>query len=442
MTAWLRPARVLRGSYAVVLLVAAACSKSSTGPTGGGGSLTVTVTGATGGAAPSVVVSGPNGYNHQLSASATLTNLQTGSYSIAAAPVVSTNSVVNTVYAAAISTNPAEVTSTISGSTQVTYAARSGTGAVWIVGGTNASGNILNWATAYTAPQLAASSSVTPAVTLGFPFTLGGNIDASGVAFDTAGNLWVVNDNSNTVVAYTPAQLASTSNPSPALTLSGPAIVAPYALAFDASGNLWVANINVGTIVEFSPSQLLSSGTPTPVVTISEGNTSGPAGVAFDASGNLWVAHNLANTVGEYTKSQLANGGTISPSVTISGAALNFPQGIAFDVHGNLWVANNAARNLKGTIVEYAPSLLTASGSPTPTQTLIPPDNAGPVITALAFDNSANLWYIDLDNASIGEYTAPQLAAGGNPPPSVVISGAIAGVGIAFDPHSGTLPLH
>lgn len=74
--------------------------------------------------------------------------------------------------------------------------------------------------------------------------------------------------------------------------------------------------------------------------------------------------------------------------------------------------------------------------------TLVPPDTANPIITGLAFDNSANLWYVDLENASMGEDTAANLAAGGHPQPSGVISKGIFGVGLAFDPHWTALPLH
>ena len=137
--------------------------------------------------------------------------------------------------------------------------------------------------------------------------------------------------------------------------------------------------------------------------------------------GNLWVANNLLNTVSEYTSGQLATGGSLTPAVVLSGPALNRPQDIAFNVHGNLWVANTAVVHLGGTIVEYGASALGASGSPAPAQTLAPTGSAPPVITAVAFDNSGNLWYTDAENGLVAEFSASSIAGGGSPQPTVVI---------------------
>ena len=192
------------------------------------------------------------------------------------APIVSTE------FTAAISAQAIEVTDTSGGSTTVTYAAQSGSGSLWIVGGTNDHGNTLKWET-HIPRSNSTSSGVAPSITLSFPFTLSFNIDASGVAFDSSGNMWVADQISNVVVAYTPAQLGSGGSPAPAITLSGPALKSVYALAFDAAGNLWAATIRGNTIIEFSASQLKTSGTPSPVVTIADGPSGAPNGLAFDA---------------------------------------------------------------------------------------------------------------------------------------------------------------
>lgn len=324
---------------------------------------------------------------------------------------------------------------------------------LWVVGGHGAGSNTANGANEYTTAQLQASGAVTPAVSLSFPVTSGTNIDASGVAFDGHGNMWVANDNSNNVVEYRASQIVSSGSPTAAVTLSLPAQSFTFALAFDANGNLWVANNFSDSIVEFSASQLTTSGSPAPAVTIvepmSQSELQEPIGLAFDATGNLWVVNNVSNSVVEYSASQLTTSGSPTPAVTLTGSALSWPDGIAFDAHGNLWVANAAYVGEgigQGRIVEYAASQITASGSPTPATVINTPGGQfGSVPIGLAFDNAGNLWYSDAYTQGIGEYTTAQLAgAGGNLTPTISIpsTNSFGGVAIAFDPRPSGLPLH
>ncbi len=67
--------------------------------------------------------------------------------------------------------------------------------------------------------------------------------------------------------------------PTPKVTITATAVVTqdgialsldfPEGLAFDPAGNLWVANLdsdNAGSLAEFTPAQLASSGNPSPAV--------------------------------------------------------------------------------------------------------------------------------------------------------------------------------
>jgi streptogramin lyase len=285
-------------------------------------------------------------------------------------------------------------------------------------------------------------------VKLNFPETSGGNIDASGVAIDRNGNLWIVNDNSNTVVEYAVAQLAASGTPTPTVTLNLGANAGSFGIAFDAQGDLWVANNGQCTIVEFTPSQLTSSGSPTPVVTIVDGQpfTNEPIALAFDAHGNLWVANNPVSAIIEYSASQLTTSGSPTPAVTLTGSAIDWPLMLAFDSTGNLWVSNSAYDTPPGRIVEYAAAALGVTGSPTPTTIInLPTRTYQPNPVGIAFDNSGNLWYADVYNSRIGEYSTTQLASGGgNLTPAIEIPNPSlgAGVEIAFSPHAAALPLH
>jgi sugar lactone lactonase YvrE len=436
-----------------LLLVGASCSSSTSPSTG---SLAVTITPVSG-VTPSVVVTGPGGFSQTLSATQTLNGLATGAYTVTAVTGVSSAPVVSIAYAGTVTGNPVAVTAGHQAVATVTYGTRPGSGGLWIVGGTNDGPNVDNAAFEYTAAQLQTSATAAPAVQLNFPQTAGGNIDASGAAIDHAGNLWVVNDNSNTVVEYTAAELASSGTPTPAVTLSlGGADVFAFGIAFDAQGDLWIANNGACTIVEFTPSQLTTSGSPTPAVTITDGQpfTNEPIALAFDAHGNLWVANNASSQVIEYSASQLTTSGSPTPAVTLTGAAILEPLDVAFDSAGNLWVSNSAYftnpdstyPQAAGRIVEYAAATLGASGSPTPATVInLPVRSFSPNPVGLAFDNSGNLWYADVYNSRIGEYSTTQLASGGgnlSPAIEIVNPSKGAGVEIAFSPHSAVLPLH
>jgi sugar lactone lactonase YvrE len=186
---------------------------------------------------------------------------------------------------------------------------------------------------AFTASQLASTGSPTPAVTLSA--TAGSLNFPVGLAFDATGKLWVSNAIGNTVVAFTASQFAASGSPTPAVTLSASSgsLNYPSGLAFDASGNLWVSNAFGNTLVAFSPSQLAASSSPTPAVTLSAtaGSLLNPSGLAFDASGDLWVANVGNTTVVAFAASQLVTSGAPTPNVTVSGSSLSNPAGLAFD---------------------------------------------------------------------------------------------------------------
>ena len=200
----------------VLLVLVAGCSSStptSTAPATGSLSVTVTAPVAT---VTGLTVTGPNGYTKSITATTQLTGLAPGSYAITAQSFTTADPIVATAYQATVTGSPATVSAGGTATSTVSYATRPGSGALWVVGGIDVGSNVQNTAIEYTVSQLQASSSVAPAATLTFPVTTGRNIDANGVAFDPQGNMWVVNDNSNTVVEYTPSQLGANGSPTPA----------------------------------------------------------------------------------------------------------------------------------------------------------------------------------------------------------------------------------
>jgi len=437
--------RIRQALAVATLAVAHAGCSSSTAPGTKTGGLTITVN-APPNLAVSFTVTGPNGYKTTVTSTDHLTGLAPGSYTINASNIDVGDSVVATVYGCTVTGSPAVVSTGSVAAATVTYAARGGSGALWVVGSFAAGlDTAVGMALGYSATQLRTSGSFRAGVELHLPIDPSGNLgpasaSITGLAFDTHGNMWVANVAENTVSEYTASQLTASGTPTPAVKIQLAANSFSNAIAFDSSANLWVANANVSTIVELTAAQLTASGSPTPAVTISEGASATPTALAFDQHGNLWVV-NEVSTVVEYTASQLAAGGSPTPAITLTDTAIAGPIGLAFDSSGNLWITAVGSYPYDGHIVEYTAASLTAL-NPKPAVSFPVLNSNAAYPTGLAFDDSGNLWYADARQNQIAEYAAASLSSGF---PSIVTTinnvPLLDAVAIAFSPHAASLPL-
>ncbi len=165
------------------------------------------------------------------------------------------------------------------------------------------------------------------------------------VAFDPAGNLYIVDYVDSTVLVFprTSGTIFGHSVTADTVTTIASGLDNPDGLGFDPAGNLYIANLYAGTVSVLPKSggtlfgQSVSADT---VATIaSTGDTA--AGLAFDPAGNLYVADEEGGTVSVLPKTS----GTLSGhSVTAHTLAtivsgLNGPAGLAFDQAGNLYIA-------------------------------------------------------------------------------------------------------
>jgi sugar lactone lactonase YvrE len=105
----------------------------------------------------------------------------------------------------------------------------------------------------------------------------------TGLAFDSAGNLYVSLNIDNTIREVTPSGVVST--------FASTDLNRPKGLAFDASGNLYASNFN--TIEKFTP-----AGVPS---LFANSGLSVPLGLAFDTLGNLYVANQGNHTIEKFT---------------------------------------------------------------------------------------------------------------------------------------------
>lgn len=415
------------GSILAALVVA--CSPAPTV-----GTIAVSMTGLPSGVVGSAVVTGPNGYSQAITATTTL-SVPPGAYSLTVNPAQGPGAIVPVVYDGGAA--PTSVTVVAGGSvtTTVTYAARPGSGTLWIPQWQGTSQVV-----GYGAAQLATSG--TPAPDLGFA----GPTDRSeAVAFDADGNMWVT-DIDGFLYGYSAASLADAGTLTPAVTIDATAYGRPVGLAFDASGNLWTAIFNNGQLLGYSPTQLAAGGTPTPVViSASGGSLDHPCGLAFDTWGNLWVANQWNGTLVQFTPAQLAATGDPMPAVWLSNNAgsLGAPYALAFDAGGNLWVANVSPHD---NVVRFDAGQLTSTGSPVPAAT-IDSGSLGSNPAGLAFDATGGLWvgFHTGPTTEVRRFANPGSLVGDVTPTASVVIGSIGyadGILMAFNPPPANLPIN
>jgi len=115
-----------------------------------------------------------------------------------------------------------------------------------------------------------------PQLTLSLPAANGGDDTRSGLAFDPSGNLWVVSAGGASLVEFAKSELSRAGSVPRTSISSGSSnsLGAPDDITFDSAGDMWVANTGSSTLVEFARAELAKSGSPKPVTTI-DGTSTG-----------------------------------------------------------------------------------------------------------------------------------------------------------------------
>lgn len=204
----------------------------------------------------------------------------------------------------------------------------------------------------------------------------------SGIAIDTAGNLYVADTLNNTVRKITPAGTVTTLAGMAGRTSSvdGSATSArfedPYAVAVDGSGNLYVADST-----DHSIRKVTNSGTVTTLAgkggsfgsldgTGTTARFKAPLGIAADSAGNVYVADTGNSTVRKITATgvvtTLAGSAGLGGSNDGTGSAARFsgPYGIAVDNStGNLYVVESSAVVRKVTAAGVVTTVAGTSGT-------------------------------------------------------------------------------
>lgn len=205
------------------------------------------------------------------------------------------------------------------------------------------------------------------------------------------------------------------------------AVGVKYAMKYRVGG-MWIANNSNGWLPDLSADQLRAGGTIVAAETLqTQVPSGGPAGLAVDANGTMWESEFRSTTLQGWTPAD-RNGHAANATFVITSASLSDPECITFDAHGNLWVADNGAG-----LVEFTPSQLASSGTPTAT-VVIAPGSVMREAEAIAFDANGNAWVADRGNPHILEFTAAQLASSATTNPADTIStGSAYPQGAGFD---------
>ncbi|MGI9089059.1 MAG: hypothetical protein ACR2HH_15165 [Chthoniobacterales bacterium] len=241
----------------------------------------------------------------------------------------------------------------------------------------------------------------------------------TGVAVDSGGNVYVAEQGNQTIRKVTSAGAVTTlaglalSSGSADGTGSAARFNFPTGVAVDSDGNVYVADQNNNTIRKVSP-----AGMVTTLVGLAGffGSADGtgsaarfhlPSGVAVDSGGNVYVADYSNHTIRKVTSAGMVStlaglaGSQGSADGSASGARFFNPNGVAVDSGGNVYVAelsNHTIRKVTSsgvvtTLAGLAGSIGSADGTGSAARFNYP--------AGIAVDSGGNVYVADRDNDTI-----------------------------------------
>lgn len=177
-----------------------------------------------------------------------------------------------------------------------------------------------------------------------------------GIAIDSKGNLYVVDQIANAIRKVTPAGVVTTIAGGAYGENDGPALQAtfsdPSGIAVDAAGNLYIADAEGSNITrKITPDGNVSTFCAAPPP--SGGGSSGNLyGIAVDVKGNIYQSDVYNNQVRKITPAGVSSifaGSGVAGSADGPGTAATFnnPNGLACDVAGNVYVADFYNRSVR-----------------------------------------------------------------------------------------------
>lgn len=143
----------------------------------------------------------------------------------------------------------------------------------------------------------------------------------TGVAIDSAGNVYIADGDNNAIKKWTRSDNTVT-------TLVSSGLNYPRGLAVDSAGNVYIADYSNHAIKKW----MAASGA---VITLVSSGLALPAGVGVDSAGNVYIADTLNNELKKWT----AANNTVTTLIPWS-EGLDRPHGLAVDRAGNVYIAD------------------------------------------------------------------------------------------------------
>ena len=246
--------------------------------------------------------------------------------------------------------------------------------------------------------------------------------DPKGVATDSAGNVYVADYDNSTIRKITPAgvvtTLAGTADVSGRTNATGAASLFdhPSGVATDSAGNVYVADYDNSIIRKITPTGVVTTLAGSGVFESTDGiGTKAsfwyPNSVATDSTGNVYVAESFSHTIRKIAPTGVvttfAGTANVSGSTDATGAAARFhgPNGVTTDSADNVYVADSGNATVR--MITPAGVVTTLAGTAGVTGSTDATGAAasfyGP--TGVATDGANNVYVADQGNSTIRKIT-------------------------------------